>query len=581
MSVTRFECLPNELVFEIFEYFDKCALYYSFYSLNTRLSYLLTAKQWYLLNFINSNKLTFARVCQNIIPQYIRSLSLYNRHSPITECSIIINQIPMFFSLFSVVELVNLCTLKLFDIKEHELKLISFDLYNLSYLLIELDSRRTTQQCFSETFLFLLLSNAIPTLRRLSFSANGTVIDFKQQVATTTSNIEYLSMNNICIDHMEQLLKYVPRLKYFSYSIDTSYPEFYTITVNNLQSIVSNLVCLKLKFNFKLDFGYIETVLGEFPKLKYLTLEVTTCMEDKKLVDGNHWKQLIQRYLPLLTKFSFLFKIGTAIPVDIDTFRTSFWFDEHRWFVQYDHHINNMYSYVYTHPYINRQFDIEAISTCTTVRTAPLFLQRTMYNNVRQLSLTFTIFGETILSDRYYSNISTLKISNEHKIYISFYKLRTLINLSTIKLLIFDNNKTQIIYRLFKYLPNLNSLYLYDSHLIQITNIFDSYLNEKIQKIFINLSTSISNRQLENLFRTFSNLDELHIRIDNIDDILLIINKMRKLSFLFVQCSDEQRLRQLDDIRQWLMENTLLNNNFNLIQQASNELHIWIDRYCL
>ena len=82
----------------------------------------------------------------------------------------------------------------------------------------------------------------------------------------------------------------------------------------------------------------IEKFLMNFPRLKHLDLQAKSYAD---LVNGNQLAILAKHFIT----FKFIFEVNLAlIERTFDTFRTSFWLINKRWFVAYN---NN---YLYTIP---------------------------------------------------------------------------------------------------------------------------------------------------------------------------------------------------------------------------------------
>ncbi|CAF3672760.1 unnamed protein product, partial [Adineta steineri] len=114
----NFEFLPNEILFQCFQYLNAPDLFHSFDQLNPRFSKLIRDTSLYL-NFSQMKKSLFDHFCQIVllnpeIKQKIIYLQLSNDGTN--------GQIEHFLSLYSVNTFLNLRSLSLIELKENNIK---------------------------------------------------------------------------------------------------------------------------------------------------------------------------------------------------------------------------------------------------------------------------------------------------------------------------------------------------------------------------------------------------------------------------------------------------------------------------
>ncbi len=85
----------------------------------------------------------------------------------------------------------------------------------------------------------------------------------------------------------------------------------------------------------QLSFGDLTKHLACLTQLKHLNLELGVSQE---VANGNQWEKFLTKYLPGLSKFQFKFQFhmtelfGLTNDI-IESFRSTFWLEEKRWFV--------------------------------------------------------------------------------------------------------------------------------------------------------------------------------------------------------------------------------------------------------
>ncbi|CAF4332249.1 unnamed protein product, partial [Adineta steineri] len=104
--------------------------------------------------------------------------------------------------------------------------------------------------------------------------------------------------------------------------------------------------------------------------------------------------------------------------------------------------------------------------------------------------------------------------------------------------------KSELLFEILKQMPNISSLILKK----KITSSFYTnhelceLLNKKIKMFDYRNPASANYFKIQDLdwfCKTFSNVEELHCDIDNVDDVLLILTKCSKLSIIKIKCVSE------------------------------------------
>ncbi|CAF4350291.1 unnamed protein product [Rotaria sordida] len=105
---------------------------------------------------------------------------------------------------------------------------------------------------------------------------------------------------------------------------------------DQLNSLLPILSITRLNICFESSIIILQHLLQNMPNLYHLTIETYNF-----LLNGNQWKEMINKYLLKLKILQFKISsvaIGEYGEIQfngiLDSFRTKFWIDEHQWFVQ-------------------------------------------------------------------------------------------------------------------------------------------------------------------------------------------------------------------------------------------------------
>ncbi|UJR08266.1 hypothetical protein I4U23_012539 [Adineta vaga] len=287
--MTIFETLPNEILIEIFEYFNGFDIFLSFNQLNSRLNHLIRTIPIHL-NFQHIHKTLFDQFCLLIqsnssIKQQISSLILSNKDT----CG----QIDLFLSNFSLKDFPILRSLTFIQIEQqniNQIKSILPFLVNLQTFRL-LDLYDLTNE-HNEIISLLPLSN----LRYLSISS---LTFIKSQ-----SNLTYLTVSGCTLDQLfYQFFEHIPLLKYLK--IENIYKASHSIK-NHHCSIYHRAFHLKQMIinNYEYLFDEFEIFVQLLPNLQQLTI---SALDNLCMIDAQRWEVLIKSSLKILRTFQFIF----------------------------------------------------------------------------------------------------------------------------------------------------------------------------------------------------------------------------------------------------------------------------------
>jgi hypothetical protein len=338
-SITHFEDLSNELIYEIFEYFDFCHAYEIFFNLNTRFRSLLinsTLPIKIKLSFLS--KATFEYYDKNIIIPYqqqIQSLQLSN---------------PFIIDSFSLIpKLIQLRTLIIENIQSKYLENLLNDLFvlpHLSSLVIICNSyvpnRNTVyQQIFR-----------LSALKYCKLSIHAPYPPEQLSIATNQFSpiVHLVIKDSINLNELSCLLSHVPQLHRLS--IDNQV-QYYNRQRNVWSNVSANLTHVYLNLEDVYFDKFEPLIKNLFRQLQILSILTSA---DRSYLDANRWKQLILSHMPYLRIFDIHYCEHTNMidkemyAVRFDQFESSFWF-ERQWFFAYHIPVKSGYVLFYSAPY--------------------------------------------------------------------------------------------------------------------------------------------------------------------------------------------------------------------------------------
>ncbi|UJR19796.1 hypothetical protein I4U23_022929 [Adineta vaga] len=530
-SITTFECFPNEIIIECFEYFHGLEIFYSFDDLNSRFNKLIRTIQLNM-NFEYVRKIIFDKFCQTMqsnpeTKKQISSLKLSNKNT----CG----QIQHFLSLFSFNEFTSLRSLTLIEVEENNIDQLKtmLPLLSTSCLihLIDSDSENHGEP-------LLLGTNIHKTCPSLP--------TFHCPLIFSMSCITHLTLGYCsCLD-LSQLFRYLSMLRYVNVgyvSSNKSWTEYYTEFSNDRAVHLTQLILM----NFSAGLTIFERLAKQIQNLNKLMIISNGCID---MFDASRWENLIVSSLPLLTIFKFEFnfkskydwieKTMTVFTEKFEYFQTSFWREEHHWFTEFSCNSNRSILF-YTIPYMSHVAFLnelpEKLNTFDHITELTVDLQHDMrkdefyFENVRKLKLYTRKQDEIIIG-----------------IEESFQSLKMMINLSKLRYLhIIDCSTINfpiVLLNILKEASQLSSLKLYPKFLLLSfsNDELSKYLNSKIKELDLYLhssSTLFTNDDITKTFcRIFSNLEQLSCKMEEQRYLIVLLNHLSKLSMAHVSFSN-------------------------------------------
>ncbi|CAF4183647.1 unnamed protein product, partial [Rotaria sp. Silwood2] len=339
----NFESLANELLLDIFEYFNAIQLLHIFHGLNIRFNKLIYLHlQTYPLDFRCISKQDFDNICQKHLPfitNQIISIHLSNDDDTPEQPN-------LFFSYgFHFQQFKKLQSLSLYYIRSTDLiNNIIRNCPHLIYLKISKcnfdDNMEKAQFCV----------NNIWNLTKLKYCYLDIPFynDFYIPLPTIISlSLENLSIANdlFNINDLIRLFRHTPNIRNLNLKIqDTSNDEQFPFIIPLLS---------KLKISFKGSLDTLKNLLQSMPNLSELIIET-----DGIFIDGYQWEHIIINNLNKLKVFRLLMfykmdlekNINEEVDQLLESFQTKFWLHEHQWFVRCDSDSEYGFTYLYTLP---------------------------------------------------------------------------------------------------------------------------------------------------------------------------------------------------------------------------------------
>lgn len=408
----QLESLANEVLVEVFEYFNTIDLFRAFHGLNTRFDQLLFNHfLHYNVNFQSVSKHDYDIFCRQHLALILRrviSLRLSNDDET--------PNLPDHFlhHHFRISQFTGLQFLKLdsFDSIE-SLRSIILTCYRLPFLT---HLKITLPLRFYDHNLNDLIRDiwSVSTLTHCDLHSNSISIISSVASLSLSTSIKYLSMKNVqlSLKNLNWLLACTPCLQYLCATVTCEQGYFESFAVVPLLT--------RLKLFIDCPLSVLSSTFKMMPNLSHVTLEITHSF-DRSYLNGNQWKELVQNCLPNIKVLRFFVRffcfqeinIEQQIDTSLDTFRSSFWIEEHQWFVRYEWNpqITNQHVSLYTLPYCSD--GVYSVDPSIKFKsTSPVVADNEISNNVCQLvSKNETILWQERTSCFFSPKIRSFRVS--------------------------------------------------------------------------------------------------------------------------------------------------------------------------
>ncbi|CAF0799686.1 unnamed protein product [Adineta ricciae] len=527
-----FELLPNEILLDIFEYFNGIDLLRIFYGLNCRINMVLHERfPTCTVDLHLVSKRYFDILCRSHFPTMSKYISSFH----LSDSEETPRQIELFLSsLSSFQELSQLKILSISYLRSHAiLTQILQGCFQLSNL---------TQLTFSNCYLqddcvdFQSIINQIWSLEKLTHCTLGIAVKRQCVFCTPTvisSTLKSLSFEKLLIElkQINQLFEFTPNLQRLSLSVlsfvDSQYQPapLPTVTNLNIHSVV------------KCDASNMSRLLENLPNLQQLSIDLSC-----EIVNGNDLETIISNHLPKLETLRLKMKMVLSPQQDpvarfqtlFNSYRTAFWIDERRWFVRCLTSARRFYVYS-----ISKIFEENIPLTFNS--TDPHDDERDINYALMKIS-SYEMLSATMFSNAYFTKLKELHISLP--IDERFWTATPNLNqLQTLKIMSHTHTFRSQVQALLKRTPNLYRLSICQQEpTILATSLF-KYTNASIRELDL-LDMSCCFDKQDCLKLSLSPLGEqcekLSVLVADCQCIISLIENMSKLRVLNVRCRDEQ-----------------------------------------
>ncbi|CAF1271955.1 unnamed protein product [Rotaria sordida] len=557
------ETLPIELIYRIFDNLN----------LETILSFRYVCQRFYsITNTYNRykfdlkliSKYHFDLICRIIHPENVISLTL-------SDDDMTPGQISSFISRFSIDQFNRLRTLTLCKITEQDLNkfLKHMTISSLTSLIIE---QRDCYTSANSQLTMSILSHTMTqsNLCKLELDMRSYCTD--EILWPSQFSIKYLTISNCNFNQIIIILRHSSHLQSFIVKNCIIHNLTKTISISSDLKPLKQLTSMIFE-DSELSMDTLGWFLSSIPSLIYLKLEGRPFMYDS-IFGQIRLENFIQTKLHHLEKFEFFFRFvyseviqnrSTSIETRLEQFRTPFWLENKRCFVNCDYIKSSGEILLYSIPICNHRFeyydDSNKISSSTS---STIYNDSIIMDNVRELDLHLKNITSTSMIKK---NVQPM-----------FRKLTKL------KLIISDDWSLDS----FQFVSTLIDL----SHLVKIILIISSrgdFLQEMILNFFDLMkqarnvcSLEIFNRwhgisyfmNIENFCSIIpQHIKHLDIDIVNINDMKVILERLEQLSSVKFKFSFEKWIFA-KEILEWISQKR--NNSTHL--KEMHYLSLWIGK---
>ncbi|CAF4848721.1 unnamed protein product [Rotaria sp. Silwood1] len=535
------ELLPNELLLNLFQYFNITHLFRAFYGLNIHFNKLLffhfQVRGYF--NFESISKTHFDIICQ----QYLRTLIDHVISIRLSDNNGTPQQINHFLSYgFLFHQFTYLKFLSLGYIGSEQIMYnIIIDLQHLHHLThLKIDKCQVDDDLINNGWIFNQIWS-LPKLTHCHFERKQYLWNpFFISPQNISLSIKYLYLEGFCYNSNElhRLFEHTINLENLTIDIEHNY---------DYQEILFDISSMKkLKIFVQYSPHITNNLLKNLPNLTHLTIELAHIV-----IDGYQWEQIINNHLFNLKIFHFKMEFylrsnnekEEQVNQLLDSFRSQFWIIKHQWYIQCHWYLSNkLYkAYLYTLPYYYKDFsinsDVQFKSTC------PNHEIHWSYNNVHNL-----FFIDSINSSVRFPNLYSLKLhlpfdDSFWSIVPNFNKLISL-NIKLSKIVV-----SQLpIEKLLQRAPCLYSLTLSEC-LFSYTLLFN-LTSSSIRRLCLFEFGCFNEEHCESLIHSSVGIqcEELFITVQERNSIVNLVNGMKNLRVLYVRSQDDKWQRNDDDL---------------------------------
>ena len=385
------------------------------------------------------------------------------------------------------------------------------------------------------------------------------------------SSIKILTLDNIQID-WQSLLSVTPLLQSYTSTVDcsSSLPNIHLLPPVHLQRLsitVDNIL-----------LASIERLLSLIESLTHFTLIAENV--GVEWTDGDRWARLLKNITVFKFHFTFLrYSLGRK-PLDLQSFQTSFWLVEKKWYVTHDWCIEWGHALLYSNPYCLDWYPFDDMKgTFITASTSP---EPMSFLPVKHLSTCEWSPSNNVLLHRcrHVHDLSVTAACLDNC--LSWRYVFIQLNTAIITSLVIDTStigtSTGAAVQEMCSLPAVKSLRvsvsilktLLGCHWPRITHLSIVWGSDPLPKL-------IDENQVESLCRSFTHLQQLEFARPFIDNVPQLLNTMMT-TLTHVRIDHWTSITAADDrfiSQQWLEQNTEL-RHFHYSCSENNRVDLWL-----
>ncbi|CAF4823023.1 unnamed protein product [Rotaria sp. Silwood1] len=522
------ELLANELLLNLFEYFNGYYLFRAFYNLNSRFNKLLIEYfRNHIFDFHYLSKQDFDLTCQEYLPLIShRIVGLHLSNTDETP-----NQIDLFLENDLILDqFISLRSLSFHNVSSNELLIkIILQFCFLHHLICF-----RFLECYFEHYDISHYDTfkSLWSLPKLTHC----VLDFRFQrndriflPTVVSQSIKYVSIPYINWQWNDfiELLENTPNIL----QLNIHLPDF--INPKQLKSPVQFISALEILVSYSSSLLF--NLLKNMPNLLCLIVKTTNI-----IIDGHQWKEIFVNYLRKLKIFRCFMCCGLTYNTDkektvdslLDSYRNSYWIEDHQWFIRCQWSPNDTENQISLYTLPDRSdYSIIQPSSCT-IRTKSTCSFEYDYDNDNVPSMIHFAFKHTYMYLPYIRHLHLILPFTEILL-SNLPQFDRLIHLQVGCFPFIDGNMA--VYQLQKLLDQ--SPYLYSLEILTWFPLF-------VQEIPLNLmSHSIRSLKFEN---TSCSIDKTGISFFNDYKCFVLINSPIGIQCEFLSLIVEKRTNIID-----------------------------------
>ncbi|CAF1352298.1 unnamed protein product [Rotaria sp. Silwood1] len=510
-------------------------------------------------------------ICQQHLPfiaNQVINLSLFDDDNTPKQIDLFFSYIQSFsqFTYLRTLSLATICSYEILIKVIHECQYLSNHNYFLFYF--------SCQNCQID---FQFIIDTIWSLPKLIYCRFGLHIDEQQIFCTPTKISSTLKCAHMCgytlkWNQINQLFECTPCLERLSISItstddDDDYRLFPVLT----------LIDLKVNICHRSNPLKIITLLQNIPNLRCLNVDLLS-----NLLNGHQWEQIIRNYLPKLKVLRLSMRnilslnenIEEQVDELINSFRSSFWIDEHKWFVR----CFSSQTFINLYSLSERCYYGHEKPSDLWRSTYPHDNQQNFYNDLN-IIYDHTFFDQSFPTNIYLYKIKFLfikfPINNQFWSIVSNLKELSTLIISSYR----DTFQTEF-QRLLNRAPHLNYLCICQEKSLPLQKSLFNYTNTSIPRLplenyYLNEEECIELTQSPLIIQC----QVLSIQVKSRQSIIILVKNMNNLRRLDIQCENELhdgKTSNKYDLVQWL--NDHLSSTYLIFRDSddTSRIRIWI-----